>query len=240
MDEATWAASPDPFEMLNVLRASGRGSDRKLRLVCCALCRAVEHLLTDGRYRAALDVAERYADGLAGAGELRKAHGVVCAVSEHTEDYEWSEDKQAMLLAANAVGWATCQREPPDPPAYLAGCAAAGAKAASVTEGLPEAEVLASQSALLRDILGNPFVAPPRIDPIWLAWNNGTAKKLAQATYEGRSLSGGTLDNSRLAVLADALEEAGCDNEDVLFHCREQGKAHVRGCWVLDLILGKE
>jgi hypothetical protein len=57
MDEATWAAGREPSEMLNFLRTSGRGSARKLRLVCCAVCRAVEHLLTDERYRRALDLS---------------------------------------------------------------------------------------------------------------------------------------------------------------------------------------
>src|SRR5262249_34940429 len=136
MDEATWAACTDSFAMLNFLHESGWESDRKMRLVSCALCRAVEHLLTDERYRKALDVAERYAEGLAGASKLHKAHGVVFAVSEHTEDYAWSEDKQGMLHAANAVGWATALREPPDTPAFLASAAALGAKNASMHEGL--------------------------------------------------------------------------------------------------------
>jgi hypothetical protein len=62
--------------------------------------------------------------------------------------------------------------------------------------------------------------------------------RLAQAAYEERQMPAGTLDNTRLAVLADALEEAGCDNADILAHCRSGGE-HVRGCWVVDLILGK-
>ena len=157
MDEAAWDVCPDAIEMLNFLQTRGWGSGRKLRLVCCALCRAVAHLITDKRHRRALDVAERYADGLAGVGDLRKAHGVVGRFIRHTEEYEWSEDKQGMLLALNAVSWATTLREPPDPPAYLAGAAALVAKCASEWEGLRKAKVRASQSALLRDILGNPF-----------------------------------------------------------------------------------
>src|SRR5262245_40288984 len=117
MDEATWDVCPDPFEMLNFLQARGWGSDRKLRLVCCALCRAVAHLLTDKRYRAALDVAERYAAGQARGSELRRARGVVVKALTHIEDYEWSEDKQGLLHVLNAVSWATLQREPPDAPA---------------------------------------------------------------------------------------------------------------------------
>ena len=61
---------------------------------------------------------------------------------------------------------------------------------------------------------------------------------LARAAYDQRELPSGALDTTRLAVLADALEEAGCDQADLLTHLRGPGP-HVRGCWVVDLILGK-
>jgi len=69
------------------------------------------------------------------------------------------------------------------------------------------------------------------IEPSWLTWNDGIVLKLAQAIYGDRAFD-------RMPVLADALEEAGCDNADILAHCRERGD-HVRGCWVVDLLLGK-
>jgi hypothetical protein len=234
MDEATWATCREPAEMLNFLRASGRGSGRKLRLLACAFCRAVAPLLTDERYRSALDVAERYADGLASTGELHDAGRVVANAIRHTDEYEWSEEKQALLLAANAVGWAATLREPPDPPAYLAGCAATGARSAALTAGVSQAEANAAQSALIRDILGNPF-RPVALDPAVL----GTAiPSLAQAAYEERALPGRELDPARLAVLADALEEAGCTDAALLDHLRGPGP-HCRGCWAVDLVLGK-
>jgi hypothetical protein len=92
---------------------------------------------------------------------------------------------------------------------------------------------------LVRDIIGNPFRPLPSIDPAWLCWNDGTVQRLAAAIYEERSLPKGTLDNGRLAILADALEEADCDNEEVLSHLRQQGASHYRGCWVIDLLLNK-
>jgi hypothetical protein len=76
-------------------------------------------------------------------------------------------------------------------------------------------------------------------DTAWLTWNGGIVPKLAAAIYEERELPQGTLDNTRLAVLADAPEEAGYTNGDILDHCRKPG-THVRGCWVVDLLLGKE
>jgi hypothetical protein len=77
------------------------------------------------------------------------------------------------------------------------------------------------------------------LDPAWLAWHSGAIPKLAQAVYEERELPSGHLDAARLAVLADMLEEAGCTNADLLSHCRQPGE-HVRGCWVVDLLSGRE
>jgi hypothetical protein len=85
-----------------------------------------------------------------------------------------------------------------------------------------------AQTGLLRDIFGNPF-RPVTFDH---AWRTPTAVALAQQMYDSR-------DFSAMPILADALQDAGCDNFDVLDHCREPGP-HVRGCWVVDLVLGKE
>jgi hypothetical protein len=76
------------------------------------------------------------------------------------------------------------------------------------------------------------------LDPAVLTWNGSTVVRLAQAAYDERNLPEGTLDNARLAVLADALEEAGCPDVQIVGHLRSGGD-HVRGCWVLDLLLGK-
>ena len=84
------------------------------------------------------------------------------------------------------------------------------------------------QGDYLRDIFGNPF-RPVIAD---LAWLTPTARSIADAIYRDRAFD-------RLPILADALEEAGCNNADVLLHCREPGE-HIRGCWVVDLVLGKE
>jgi hypothetical protein len=99
-------------------------------------------------------------------------------------------------------------------------------------------EERAAQCVLLREIVGNPF-RPVVVDPVWLTWQNGIVLSLAQAAYEDRRLPEGTLDNTRFAILADALEDAGCANEDILVHCRGPGP-HVRGCYVLDLLLNKK
>jgi hypothetical protein len=88
----------------------------------------------------------------------------------------------------------------------------------------------AYQCCLLRDIIGNPF-RKTTLSPSWLDWNDRTVPRMAQALYDGRRFD-------EVPVLGDALEEAGCDDEDLLAHCRAAG-AHVLGCWVVDLVLGK-
>jgi hypothetical protein len=83
---------------------------------------------------------------------------------------------------------------------------------------------------LVRDIFGNPF-RPVRVEAAWLTANGGTVRQLAGALYDARDFAG-------LPVLADALEEAGCTDRDLLAHCR-QGGDHVRGCWAVDCLLEK-
>src|SRR5436190_674337 len=84
------------------------------------------------------------------------------------------------------------------------------------------------QPGLLRDIFGNPF-RPILANPSWLT---STVVQLAEGIYADRALD-------RIPILADALQDAGCDNANILDHCRGPGP-HVRGCWVVDAVLGKE
>jgi hypothetical protein len=86
------------------------------------------------------------------------------------------------------------------------------------------------QAGLLHEIFGNPF-RPAALDPSWLAWHDGAVRKMARAIYDERRFAD-------LPILADALEDAGCAEAAILAHCREPGE-HVRGCWVVDLLLGK-
>jgi hypothetical protein len=86
----------------------------------------------------------------------------------------------------------------------------------------------AEQAKLLRDVFGNPF-RPVLFDPMW---RTETAIALAKHCYDSREFSA-------MPILADALQDAGCDNDDVLNHCRDANGVHVRGCWVVDLVLGK-
>jgi hypothetical protein len=93
-----------------------------------------------------------------------------------------------------------------------------------------------AQAPLVRDIF-NPS-PPPVVDPSWLAWGGGLVTRLALAAYQERQLPSGLLDNDRLLVLADALEEAGCADPVLLGHLRSGG-GHVRGCFVIDALAGR-
>ena len=93
--------------------------------------------------------------------------------------------------------------------------------------------VYAAESAahceLIRDIFGNPF----RLALFSPAWRTDTTVSVARGMYEAR-------DFSAMPILADALQDAGCDNDDILTHCRDPKQVHVHGCWAVDLVLDKK
>jgi hypothetical protein len=198
-----------------LLHLRGRGSNRKLRLYACACCRRFWPLLRDERGRRAVEVAEQYADGLTGYAELKGAQGPAKDA--------WRELDRAHRGAA----WGT--------PEMWRTRAAAQAAATTGREAWRAAwdvadEFQGGHPDALRDVFGNPF-RPTPIDPAWLAWTDGAVVKLAQAIYEDRAFD-------RLPILADALEEAGCADAELLGHLRGPGP-HARGCWALDLLLGR-
>jgi hypothetical protein len=208
MTEADWLACPDPQPMLEFLR--DRASDRKLRLFAVACCRRMWHSLKDERSRAAVEVAERYADGLATEKERDEAADCADAANRFT------------YLAAPAVS--AIRHD-----AVLAAAGASELTAAhAVDADAASGAELAAHATMLRDIFGNPF-RRVGLDRAWLAPN---VTALAATIYGERAFD-------RLPILADALDKAGCDNADILNHCRREG-IHARGCWVVDLILGKE
>ena len=182
-----------------------------------------------------MEVSERFVDGLAVAQELAQASQAACDATSGPFDDSPRGQLGAHLHAAMAAWWASDVSL-----ADFAEEAANRAFGATVCDpDDPEVEEVA-QAALLRDIFGPLSFRPLLpIAPALLAQNDGLVVKLAQAAYEERSLPAGTLNPARLAVLADALVDAGCANEEILGHCREQ-TIHVRGCWLLDLLLNRE
>jgi hypothetical protein len=226
MTEAEWLAGTDYQAMLRCLR--GRASERKLRLFACACWQRLRHLLQDGHLRWFLGLLEPHADGLVPPQELwaaRQAAWVaVRSLRQGRPAVETREELAARRMAlwgAREVAWT----------AALQAARTARGVAARIGDWAAAAE-LKSQCDLLHEVVGNPFRRAP-VDPAWLAWEGGTVPRLAGAVYEGRAFD-------QLPILGDALEEAGCTDADLLAHCRQQPGAHVRGCWVIDLLLGKE
>jgi hypothetical protein len=150
---------------------------------------------------------------------------------EVAERYADGEAPGEEMAAARAAATDTAAWAATDTAAGAAGAAWAAWVAASAATWDP------ALVALLREVFGNPF-RPASVDPAWLAWQGGTVPRLAQAAYDERELPSGHLDPARLAVLADALEEAGCSNADILGHLRGPAP-HVRGCFPVDLLLGR-
>lgn len=220
MNEADWPTSTDPTAMLEHLR--GRASDRKLRLFACAYSRLQWNLLADKRSRKAIEVAERYADGSAGEPERESAAAeALTAASDAARVRGVASETNPPALAAYAAtaAWYTVF--------YQARTAATTTCDADATEWYVENRIEMPHPNLLREIFGNPF-RPVIPDPTWLT---PSVLELAQSIYDERSFD-------RMPMLADALEAIGCANPDILNHCR-QPRGHFKGCWVIDLLLGK-
>src|SRR5262249_26752047 len=234
MTEAEYLASADPGQLLGFLR--GQPAGRKLRLWACACCRGVGHLLTDPRSRAAVEAAERYADGEAGDEQLRIAFAAADGALIDIGGPEWMDSYQPpSYYAAEAAALLAYG----DPISASHGAAQAHASdtagSGGITSEVAWTAVFTAHWHLLREILGNPFRPPPAVDP---AWRTPAVLQLAQAAYDDRVLPAGMLNPDRLAVLADAAEEAGCTDAELLSHLRSPGP-HVRGCWAVDAALGR-
>src|SRR5262245_10582006 len=199
--------------MLDFLRSTGKASDRKLRLFAVACCRRLEAELPDQRSWDAVHVAEWYADGNGSEQDMVAARA--------DAEASFREDRAA---------YPAVQATAPDPWEAATGVVeAVGYLGWEYYEEGREREQ--GQTRLLRDIFGPLAFRPVPVDSSLLKWKDSTVAKLAQAIYEERRFAD-------LPILADALEDAGCDNEEMLHHCR-LAEEHVRGCWILDLLLQK-
>jgi hypothetical protein len=237
MTEQEWLDCADPKPMLDFLR--GQTSERKLRLFACACVRRAWHLLSDTG-RQAVGTAEAYADGMTDTEALRAtscaAHKPVDDAIEAANSSYLGFDLGPALSAADAAFEASSGMDS-DITRHLVPLNAA--RAAQDALGGRTGSEPAAQAALVRDVCGNPFKPCRPLPPSALAWSHGTALRIARGIYNERPLHAATLDAGRLAILADALLDAGCDDEELIAHCRSAGP-HVRGCWAVDLILGKE
>jgi hypothetical protein len=242
MTEAEWLAATDPAMLTKHMR--GKASDRKFRLFAVACCRLNADPDSTDLFRHGLELIERFADGAATDRELESVwrDAILFDTDERRQLAEGPaspeasrislDRRQAYLISAAA--------KPPDGLISHLGTKTGGIKGSfiggipypewqfsavwTVRVGLDESESV----ALLRDLFGDPF-RPFTPEPRWLT---ADVRGLAHSIYDDRAFD-------RLPILADALLDAGCDNEDILSHCRSPGP-HVRGCWVVDLLTGRE
>ncbi|MBY0522819.1 MAG: hypothetical protein K2R98_05455 [Gemmataceae bacterium] len=227
LTEATWLECGDPFPMLHHL-ARTTWSGRKFRLFAVACCRRIWHLIDADYAREAVDFAERLADGEASEEE---AHARCQAMFARVYGAE-PKSSNAVCACCDASATAVEGRNEWDA-AFFAGKAACAAAAGNYSDSIPrwnesDLDEARNQSDLLRCIFGNPF-RPAVINP---QWSTSTVLNLATAIYEERAFD-------RLPILGDALEDVGCADAHVLLHCR-QGGEHVKGCWVVDSLLGND
>jgi hypothetical protein len=240
MTEGEWMACTDPQTMLEFLRATGRAGWRKLRLFTVACCRMGGSLLAEmprrtpsdrcpflldherrvvGEAMQCLPAAERYADKVHGRDPVIQAYVEVLHLlsMRRPEQEPWAFLLVAVLRATSTGScyygqpWEHDQHDDHQCAVNAAdNIARVAAWASEKRDGFERMHRV--EAALIRDIFKNPYRSVPRA-PAVLTWNDATVVRLAQAAYDERQLPEGTLDNGRLAVLADALEEAGCQDQ---------------------------
>ncbi len=227
LTEADWLTCTDPDVLLRSLRRLL--DDRKLRLLAAACCRRVWHLMTDERSRRMVEVFERHTEGRATDEEWARAGAAARAAWQETSNPSGPEDEDPAAAAAHAALRATTTAAAQLGPGVLQAMPKVWASAVASNVLRETAQAVAPyhttspergpQCGLIRDIFGNPFrPIAPRPD-----WLTPTVKALAAEIYEEQAFD-------ELPVLADALEDAGCDEPAVLDHCRNH-PPHVRGCW---------
>jgi hypothetical protein len=232
MTEAEWDKCAESSGMFRALYASlprervgpgprvgflVRTPERKMRLFAVALGRCLQWVYRHEWHRMALDATEEVADDEGREEEVRRT------LSQLHEDMNRPQHPDNPHL--DAVVWhAALPHEFWEATEALMVACVRALRAAWGNRKPP----VPAQADILREIFGNPS-RPVAFSP---AWRTDTAMSLAKQMYESREFSA-------MPILADALQDAGCDSDELLNHLRDTGAAHVRGCWALDLVLGK-
>jgi hypothetical protein len=244
-DDRWWLECRDPRPLLQHLLAGATG--RKKRLLLAGCVRRLGDLVPAGPLLNALVTSEEFADGLVGTARVAKAQREAQrhAGERHAARVGASVSRAPLAETAATLAHAAAHAvanalNPAAPSVGVFAVAQAAAKKALADKGervpfdLPASHLqvvveLAGLCDIIRDVFGNPYrrVAFQRS---WLTAHNGVAVTLARAVYEDRAFD-------RMPILADALEDGGCDSADLLTHLRGAAD-HVRGCWALDLVLG--
>lgn len=229
MTEEEWNACADPQRMLELLRT--KGSSRKWRLAAVACCRSIWSMLPDEESRAAVELSELYADGLV-TGEQMAA--VQSRITPRSQRHYFNPHRSRLGDAASefvrTLARPTMRAKTVNRNARWVILSAWRFSDAlrSMIANKQALDLTAEKCCRVLRCIFEPF-HPVTLNPAWLT---PTVKQLAEAIYVEKAFD-------RMPILGDGLEEAGCDNTEILEHFRKPGE-HVRGCWVVDLILGKE
>jgi hypothetical protein len=230
MTETEWLACNDPRQMIRPVLLMNCNANRKLGLFTLELCRRVLNRHPRRELLGATDYVERAIDGE----NVEMPRGLMFLA--RADDAGPRFDTQL----AKALDLASMCAPGGSPLGVAQTKALAGGAVVLVLNvfndmgaNYPVPPIPADERARLvfvfRDIFGNPF-RPVAFSP---AWRTDTAVTLARQMYESREFGA-------MPILADALQDAGCEDEHILNHCRDANATHVRGCWVVDLVLGKE
>jgi hypothetical protein len=211
MTENQWLTTINQLDLIKHVRPAA--SARKLRLCGCGTARLNWQWLTKKVFRRAIEVAERFADGEATAAQLDQAYTKAMLTKPKEDEADFSTERRASIYYSSKQALYTAAEDAWTAAYY------SQREACNVEE-----------CGVVRDVFGNPF-RPVTFDP---RWRLADAVGVARAIYDERAF-----DADRMGVFCDALLDAGCDSADVLDHLRGPGP-HVRGCWVVDLVLGKE
>jgi hypothetical protein len=238
MTETEWLTCDDPQAMLKVLQ--GKAGLRKQRLFACACYRRMLARRGAESIDPTFQVSEEVAEGSLSHRHLRVARTTLGGFGAYSANASAAAALRATLEdAASVAAWGTATNAA-DFFGHLAVEEANGDLFVNrdLFIAARQAEQ-AAQAALLRDLFGLLPFRSRVVNEAWRRWNGRTVERLAEAVYEERALPGGHLDPTRLCILADAVEEAGCNDPDMLGHLRKGG-VHVRGCYVLDLLTARE
>ena len=246
-----WWSCTDPTSMLSWNQPGYALTDRRLRLLVCEWCR-ISGLDDIEASRNALEVSERYADGSAGPGELLSARMALYRIiqAQLRTNNRVFEALEAVYAAAGRQRVTLGRAIYSLPRVSRADANRKAAQALRDMVNIPRPQQVESEqgvvttlvSSVLRFLSGHPGHPKPQteetppLEPCHIAmendWFTSTAVAIARGAYQDRAFD-------RLPILADALQDAGCDNDDILTHLRDTTTPHVRGCWALDLVLGK-
>jgi hypothetical protein len=225
MTEAEWLTCRRVADLLYSSGAHLQG--RKGLLFACACCRRIWHLFSSVGHRV-VESVERYADGASEPSELLALPERIFELGDVVVESLPGADQAIQVIYQLRWQWDRLQTHR-DTGYLVASVSRAAAEAHA--KSVPWDDAREPQADLLRDVIRSPFRPSPPVARSVLAWNDATVRRIAEGIYDERAFD-------RLPILADALLDAGCDNDDLIQHCRSAGP-HVRGCWAVDLILGK-